>query len=289
MNNTPKSKLKKRRWPLVLLIIAVILTAIVLDSRLRLTVTEYQLGYNNLPESFNGYRIVQLSDLHLQQFGADNERLLNKVKAQNPDLIVLTGDFINRNTSGEDLNQSVSLRAFFEELAPIAPAYFVTGNHEWASGEQAELESILTAAGIKCLKNEFTLLERGGDQIVLAGVDDPNGPADMTTPTELVSNIRESCPESFVVFLGHRDDWLERYPMLDVDIIFCGHAHGGIVRLPFAGGVLGTSFNLFPKYDAGVFNEGGYDMVLSRGLGNNVPVPRFLNPPQIVTVILQTK
>lgn len=289
MKNADIQKRKKRRWPFVLLIIVLLIAAVILDSRFRLTVTEYELAYENLPVGFDGYRIVQLSDLHLQQFGEDNSKLLNKVREQRPDLIVMTGDFINRNAEGSDLNQPEQLRRFFEKLSAVAPCYFVSGNHEWASGELPQLESVLADSGIKCLKNEFVLLENGGDQIVLAGVDDPNGPADMISPDAFVEKIRQYYPDSFTVFLGHRDDWLEKYPDLKVDMIFCGHAHGGIVRIPFAGGVFGTGYNLFPKYDAGVFNEGGYDMVLSRGLGNNVRIPRFFNPPEIVSVVLRKK
>ncbi len=281
-----KQKKKKRVVLKVMLCLLLIMGAIIIDSCCRLTVSEFDLSYGNLPESFDGFRIVQLSDLHSAQFGKDNERLLSAVRKQKPDIIVLTGDFINR--SGENKNQAEKLRTFFENLSQIAPCYFVSGNHEWASNELPQLADVLEQSGIMYLRNEFVPLEKGGDTIILAGVDDRNGWADMTRPNELISEIRQEYPESFIAFLGHRDDWLKKYPDLDVDIVFSGHAHGGVVRLPFVGGVFSTEYDLFPEYDAGVYNEGTYDLVLSRGLGNFNIIPRFLNPPEIITCTLHS-
>ena len=168
-----------------------------------------------------------------------------------------------------------------------APVYFVSGNHDWASGAEQELFEALEAAGAVCLRNDFLSLERGGDSLILAGVEDPNGPADMETPEELVSRLREAAPAAFVLLLAHRAYWAERYPELDVDLILCGHTHGGIVRLPLLGGVAGTNFSLFPEYDAGLFDTGRYKLFISRGLGNSVPLPRFLNTPEIASVTLK--
>ena len=281
------TKKKKHSFWKVFLALLLIIGALLAESYYRICVSEYELSYENLPESFDGFRIVQLSDLHLKQFGENNSRLLAAVEREEPDIIVLTGDFINRvlTVNGE---QGEQLKPFFEQLSQIAPCYYVSGNHEWASGELETLADILQDCGIEYFRNEYTVIEREGGRIVLAGVEDPNGHADMIKPPELVAQLRQQYPDDFVVFLGHRNDWLEKYPQLDVDIIFCGHAHGGIVRLPFIGGIFGTDHNLFPKYTAGVYDEGNYKMVLSRGLGG-MALPRFLNPGELVTVILKTK
>lgn len=287
MTEKPVTKGKKRRWLIVLLAALLFITLAVLDSRYRLTVTEYELPYANLPESFDGFKIVQLSDLHSKQFGKDNEKLLAKVRDENPDIIALTGDFINRSDFQKSEGQAKALRSFFTELSQIAPCYFVSGNHEWASGELNEFSVILEETGIKYLKNEYVFLEKDGERIILAGAEDPNGPKEQLSPDELAQGIRGVYPESFVVLLGHRDFWLEKYPELQVDLILAGHAHGGVVRLPFIGGIFGTDFQFFPQYDAGLYSEGGPDMVLSRGLGNYNLLPRFLNPPEIVSVTLR--
>lgn len=277
---------RPRRALRLILIFALIIAAICLDSRYRLTVTEYERTYAELPASFEGFRVVQLTDLHLKTFGEDNIRLISAVEEQKPDIIVLTGDFINRRLSASQEGQSEKLRGFFEGLSALAPCYFVSGNHEWASGELETLSAVLSESGVRYLRNEYVSLEKGGERIILAGVEDPNGPNSQIKPDKLVESIRREHPESFILFLGHRDDWLGKYPELDVQVIMSGHAHGGVVRLPFIGGVFSTKYGFFPKYDSGLFNEGGYDFVLSRGLGNFNIIPRFLNPPEIVCLTL---
>ncbi len=282
-----KRSIKARRSFAIVFIIAGLLALLVLDSRFRLVSSEYELFYKNLPESFEGYRIVQLSDLHLRQYGEDNEKLIYEVIGQEPDIIVLTGDFLNRREKENQGGQTKALEPFLRELSLIAPCYFVSGNHEWASGELPELSELLKELNIKYLRNEFVLLQKQGQEIVLAGAEDPNGPADMKTPEELAKIIRSNYPESFTILLAHRNNLAEKYPKLPVDLIICGHAHGGIIRIPFLGGLLGTEKDLFPKYDGGLFAEDGFNMVLSRGLGDYISVPRILNNPEIVTIILR--
>ncbi len=267
-----------------LLIAAAVLAVIILDSKLRLTVTTYTRSYDTLPESFDGFRVVALSDLHMANYG---EKLYALIRAQEPDIIVMTGDFLNRKALAGGENQTEKLRPILMSIAEIAPCYFVSGNHDWASGEIRELPALMEETGVRYLRNEFVLLERNGEKIALAGVEDPNGAADMIRPDALAQMITESYPDTFTLMLAHRNDFLTKYPALPVDVILCGHAHGGIVRLPFLGGVLGTENNLFPKYDAGLFCEGEYDMILSRGLSNYTFEPRFLNNPELVTLILK--
>lgn len=268
-------------------VIALLAVALLADSRYRLVNTHLELSYDNLPDGFDKYKIVQLSDLHMMEYGDNNYKITEIVSAENPDIIVLTGDFINRRSKEEYGGQTAKVRPFFEELVKIAPCYFISGNHEWASGELVKFTEMLKEVGINYLRNEFVILEKGEDQILLAGVEDENGFADQIKPDELVESIRNDYPEEFMVFLGHRNSWLQKYPDLPVDLIFAGHAHGGVVRLPFVGGVLGTERNLFPEYDGGLYNEGNYDMVLSRGLGGNEIIPRVLNNPEIITVELR--
>jgi predicted MPP superfamily phosphohydrolase len=267
---------------IILILFAVLAAAVFLDSRFRLVSTQYVLGYAGLPEGFDGFRIVQLSDFHMADCG---DRLISRVEEQRPDIIVLTGDFLNRKQLSAAGGQTEKLRPFLEALRGIAPCYFVSGNHDWASGEIGELRQMLAEIQVKYLRNECVMITRGEDSIILAGVEDPNGPADMMKPDALIERIKGRFPDSFTVLLAHRNDFLTRYPDLDIDLLLCGHAHGGLVRLPLIGGVIGTEKNLFPRYDAGLFNEGNYDMVLSRGLGG--ALPRFLNNPELVAVVLR--
>lgn len=275
---------KRRALTFAALIVLALLGAGMLLSKYGLGVTRLELGLEGLPEGFDGFRIVQLSDLHGSRFGEGNARLIEKVRAEEPELIALTGDFLDEGKTERELPE---LEALVRELAAIAPVYFVSGNHDWASGEAYTLFETLEAAGAVCLRNEYLRLERGGDSIVLAGVDDPNGPAEMPEPDEFVAQLRKEAPEDFVLLLAHRAYWAEKYPGLDVDLILCGHTHGGVVRLPFVGGLAASNMGLFPEYDAGLFELPGYTLFISRGLGNSVPLPRFLNTPEIVSITLR--
>ena len=276
---------KRRRIVIpVLLVLAALVAALLLLSKYGLAVTRLSLEFDDLPRGFDGFKIVQLGDLHGSEFGRDNARLIKAVAQEEPDIIALTGDFLDEGKAGQELP---ALEALVKELVKLAPVYFVSGNHDWASGAAPELFETLGAAGVNCLRNDFVYLERGGDVLVLGGVDDPNGPADMETPDEFISRLRSEAPGAFTLLLAHRAYWAERFADLDVDLILCGHTHGGIVRLPFLGGVAGTNFALFPEYDAGLFETGAYKLYISRGLGNSVPLPRFLNTPELVSITLK--
>ncbi|MDD6077978.1 MAG: metallophosphoesterase [Clostridiales bacterium] len=266
----------------VLLMLAALFALLFADSANRLVTTDYTVTSARLPADFDGFRIVQLSDLHAAEFGKDNARLVRAVAAAQPDLIVLTGDFI------EAEDQIPVTLALARQLVPLAPVYFVSGNHDWASHAIHALFDGLADAGVTCLRNEFVTLQRGAGSIVLAGVDDPNGLADMLKPDEVAAAVQAEHPGAFTVLLGHRNYWVEEYPTLPVDVILCGHAHGGVVRLPGVGGLIGTDRTLFPDYTAGMFASGQYQMIVSRGLGQIAQLPRLLNNPEIVCLTLRT-
>ncbi len=273
----------KKRRTLKIIILLLVLAALLYDSNSRIVVTEYALSSPRLPESFDGFTVVQLSDIHGAEFGEDNARLIEKTAAAQPDIIAITGDMVDEETD------MAIIDALLAELVEIAPVYYVSGNHEWGARRMEELEAVLARRGVRYLSNEYEFLEKSGESIVLAGVEDPNGPFDMMKPEEMVDIINDEAGESLVLLLGHRNYWTEKYPELEVDIIMCGHAHGGIVRLPFAGGVLGTGFELFPENVDGAVESGRYTMIVSRGLGNSIPVPRFLNNPEIVVLKLESE
>ncbi len=273
-------KKRKIKWIITLVVLAV-LAAMVVDSGCRLVTTEYTVASESLPASFEGYTIVQLSDIHGSQFGRDNARLIKKTAETKPDMIALTGDLADSDTD------MAVIDSLLGELSKIAPVYYVSGNHEWGTGCIEELKEIFARQGVSYLSNSYEVLRRGDDSIILAGVEDPNSYANMPRPDDVVETIEKEQGEGFRVLLGHRNYWAERYPKLDVDLIFCGHAHGGIVRLPWFGGVLGTGFEFFPENVDGAVESGRYTMIVSRGIGNSIPVPRFLNNPEIVVVKLE--
>lgn len=281
-----KTKGKKHRGRgcltalIILALIAAAVAFLIKDSRDDLEISRYEVKSQKLPESFDGFKIVQLSDLHGAEFGEDGMGLVEKVKELEPDMIALTGDFV---TDEGDLAAVEKLAA---RLVKLCPVYFVSGNHEFGSGLAIEVRNILERAGVKYLSNEYLTISRGEDEILLGGVEDPLAYADMLSPDELAQKMNDAAPDAFKILLGHRNYWMTEYPELPVDLIFCGHAHGGLIRIPGVGGLIGTDRRLFPDFDAGEYNNGRYTLIVSRGLGNSVSIPRVFNRPEIVCVEL---
>lgn len=283
-----KTKGKKHRGRgcltalIILALIAAAAAFLIKDSRDDHEISRYEVKSQKLPESFDGFKIVQLSDLHGAEFGEDGMELVEKVKELEPDIIALTGDFV---TDEGDLAAVEKLAA---RLVKLCPVYFVSGNHEFGSGLAVKVRNILERAGVKYLSNEYLTISRGEDEILLGGVEDPLAYADMLSPDELAQKMNDAAPDAFKILLGHRNYWMTEYPELPVDLIFCGHAHGGLIRIPGVGGLIGTDRRLFPDFDAGEYNNGRYTLIVSRGLGNSVPIPRVFNRPEIVCVELSS-
>lgn len=244
------------------------------------------VALERLPPEFDGYKILHLSDLHGHQYGEGSEKLLGMAREQKPDLIVITGDLIDQES------QLQMIPALARGLAAIAPTCYVTGNHEWAVGTGAvkELKSLLAQCGVAVLSNQYEILERGGAQIVLAGVDDPNGYAGQTTPEELYAQIESNAPGLFILLLAHRNDRFDQYAAAGYDFVLSGHGHGGIVRLPFVGGLVGTNRQFFPKWTSGLYTLGDSTLFVSRGLGNNTASLqgfRIFNRPELAVLTLR--
>ena len=277
------------RWLLALLILAVGGWFWFQWQCWGLQVTYADVAPKGLPAEFDGYKIVHLSDLHGHEYGEGSGELLKLVAEQRPDLIVVTGDLIDQE------GQLEMVPALAKGLAAIAPTYYVTGNHEWATaggtGTVKELKALLKECGATPLSNQYEVLGRGGGKIALAGVDDPNGYADQTTPEELYARIQDKAPGLFTLLLAHRNDHFGQYANAGYDFVMSGHGHGGIVRLPFVGGLLGTDRKLFATWDAGVYTLRDSTLFVSRGLGNNtVPYKgfRLFNRPELAVVTLRS-
>lgn len=271
------------RWVAALLILLAVGWCFLQWQLLGIQVTVTQVGVHGLPDGFEGLRIVQISDLHGHEYGQDSEALLALVAQQAPEFIVVTGDLIDQES------HLAMVPALARGLAAIAPTYYVTGNHEWAVGGVPRLKGILTECGVTVLSNQYVTLERNGDSLVLAGVDDPNGYADQKTPEELYGEIQREAGDLCTILLAHRNDRFDQYAAAGYDLVISGHAHGGIVRLPFTDGLLGTDRKLFPTWTAGVYTLGDSTLFVSRGLGNNtVPIHgfRLFNRPDLAVLEL---
>lgn len=279
-------KRNRRARRLLILLALFLLAALWFSVQQNGIVTEvYTVESAALPAAFDGLRIVQVSDLHGKEFGEDSADLLSAVAALRPDLIAVTGDLIDRE------EQLAMVPALARGLAAIAPTCYVTGNHEWAVRRVGDLKELLTECGVTVLTNGYVTLQRQGETLVVAGVDDPNGPADQKTAPELRQEIAEREGEVYTVLLSHRDT-VEEYAGWGYDTVLCGHGHGGVVRIPILDrGLLSTDRTLFPDYDGGLYDLGDTVCVVSRGLGSNtVPVRAFrlFNRPDLPLIVLRT-
>ena len=198
----------------------------------------------------------------------------------------MTGDLVDRKTE----NPTIYAGEVGAALSAIAPTYYVTGNHEWGHGTKVveEIKRTLRESGVTVLSNEFVPLTRNGDSIVLAGIDDPNGYADQETPYELAQEVYTACGDPFWILLAHRNNRFARqYSLLGADLVCSGHAHGGIVRLPGTDGLFSHDLDLFPSYTAGLYEENGSVLFVTRGLGNSGPSFRVFNRPEIAVLTLR--
>ena len=179
-------------------------------------------------------------------------------------------------------------------LADIAPTYYISGNHEWAAGIIGELRDLFDETGVVYLRNDYISLQRGGDEILLAGIEDPNGYADQKTPQQLASELYSAEGDPFWLLLAHRNNHFPgEYCLLGADLTLCGHGHGGIWRLPFTDGLISTTLELFPSYTDGLYtcdcgSCGGAQVFVSRGLGNSPRIPRLFNRPEVAVITLKS-
>ena len=275
MTRKPERRKRRRGAPVLLLLL--LLLALLLADNFLIRVREYDLTFPDLPPGFSGLRVLQLSDLHGRSDLTG--QLLRRAEAAGPDLIFITGDLAD----GE--GQLERLEPLLAGLTALAPVYYVTGNHEWALEDTEDFLAALAGQGVRVLRNAFDTLERDGGSLIVAGLEDPNGYADMKSPAALASEIREA-GGGFSLLLAHRPEHFGEYASLGFRLVFSGHVHGGMVRIPFLGGLLAPGHVLFPRYDGGLFALDGSRMILSRGLAGVGGFPRILNPVEISLAVL---
>ena len=274
--NTKKQKYIKLAIALSILIVIILFCNF---QNKHLETTHYTYAAEKLGVDLDGYRIVQISDLHNAKFGKNNQKLVDRIRECEPDMIVLTGDLVDSNHTNVD--RAVQ---FVDEIVKICPVYYVTGNHEYwlEASEYDELMSGLTRAGAVILDDQVVEISRGDAKFRLVGLDDKSL-ADGTLEA-LLSDEKE-----FTVVLAQEPQNLARYAGIGVDLVLSGHAHGGQFRLPFVGGIVAPDQGFLPEYTAGEYYMNGTEMIVSRGLGNSVIPVRLFNYPEIVCVELVGK
>lgn len=241
-----------------------------------LEVTEYTFESPKIPKAFDGFKIVQLSDLHDRSFGDDNEDLIEAIREIDPNLIVMTGDMID----AADKVIKDETATLFQELPFIADTYAVDGNHEDGSKLTDRLHFMYEIAGIHEITNKQVKIEKDGDAILLSGLSG-------YYPKYLkIEKADVNYQKMFNIALMHRVADFNNVEDYGFDIVLSGHAHGGVVRLPFVGGVISNDGGLWPEYTSGFYSNDLSTMLVSRGLGD-MEVPRFNNRPEVICLTLK--
>lgn len=254
-----------------------------------LELNTYTITSCNIPKSFDGFRIAQVSDVHNTEIEKNNEKLIYTLKDAKPDIIVITGDMIDSRRTRVDVALKLA-----QKIVDIAPCYYVSGNHESRVVEYNELKAGLIELGINVLEDSKVEIELLGERIMLIGVDDPsfNNDSPMRDDITVISEKLDElvCEgEGYTILLSHRPELFEAYVENNVDLVFSGHAHGGQFRFPFVGGLVAPHQGLFPEYDSGIYTKGDTNMVVSRGIGNSIIPFRVNNKPEVILVELDVQ
>ena len=246
----------------------------------RISVRRYEVKLRRLG---GGFKIVQISDLHNQVFGKNQRHILEKVREEKPDVIVITGDLVDfRHTNIEIALDMV------RQLKKIAPVYMVTGNHELWSPQWSELKQELEKEKI-LLDGKRVVLRKNKEKINLWGIADPGNQVEESSDffgDDLRVMTSKMNQNEVNVLLSHRPEKFKDHVDNSFDVVLSGHAHGGQARLPILGGLVAPHQGILPNFDAGVFKQGRTWMVVSRGLGNSLIPLRVFNNPEIVSIVL---
>ena len=278
---------KKKYLSVILAILFSVLVLWTIWGNVTVGVTHYSVTGKQLPDSFDGFKIAVVSDLHNARFGRDNSQIVRKIEEEHPDIIAITGDLVDANRT--DMETAIAL---VHKLMQLAPCYYVTGNHEaWIGKQFSVLEEMLLAENVQILHDEVIRLERDGQTIQLAGLDDPDfTERDTVVQQSLLQTKRNqmNLSKEYCILLSHRPETFEAYVEENIDLVLSGHAHGGQFRLPFIGGIVAPDQGLFPKYTAGEYIRNNTTMIVSRGVGNSIIPVRFNNRPEIVVIELKS-
>ena len=287
-----KPNKRKRIIISVISVIVVVVLMITVVGNSVLSVSEYNI---NLSGFSGSAKVVVISDLHGKEYSRDNTRLLAKISEQKPDAIFVVGDMLKDRDVKNGFSETIELLG---ELSNIAPVYFSYGNQEKEYGDDiiTEFANAITESGVIVLDDSFVDCEIGGQKIRIGGTMGHAFPFGRTweefensdeyiflkemEKTDLPTIVLAHMPDTFI-FNGAHKYWN------NIDLVMSGHTHGGVVRLPFVGGLYSPMQGLLPEYDYGFYMLGEQmKMVITSGLSGYIFVPRFLNLPEICVLNL---
>jgi len=294
------SKLNKKKYYILALILIFIIAFFYWENH-TLQVTRYELVYDNLPKSFNGYRIVHISDMHGKTFGKENVGLAERIKSLKPDILLITGDMMSST-----INDEGAFFDFLDHFNKACPIYMCLGNHEQIASQlitgnsdrYTNFINNIRDKGVILLDNEKVKVKKGTDSITISGLtlelyhysrrDVEHYDENMSLTVSYMEAVLGNSPEEFNILMSHNPAYFKEYVSWGADLILSGHVHGGIIRIPFLGGVFSPEKVFFPEYDAGLFESGTSRMVVNRGLGYSKVNIRLFNRPEISFISLKS-
>ena len=283
-----KNKNFKKKWCIGSFILLVLTFWLVWTNN-NIKVTSLEIESENIPKSFNKFKIAHVSDLHSKEW---KDKLIYSIKNEEPDIIVITGDLIDSS----DLVFDTSLN-FIRRAKKIAPIYYVSGNHEAWSKKYDILKRGLKEEGVIVLDDENIFLTKEGEEILLIGLKDPEFDKEDKFPLESINEnntifkIKSLSKnyKGYKILLSHRPELFEDYVEGNIDLVLSGHAHGGQFRFPFIKGLIAPNQGLLPKYTSGLYSKEKTQMVVSRGLGNSIIKLRINNMPELIILELKNE
>ena len=274
--------LKQHKRALLRIVLLGALALFLYDGANRVEITYYDYTGRDLPQSFDGYRIVQLSDLHNAVFPNENEDLIEKVRALEPDLIVLTGDFIDASTH-TDYDDAL---LFMQQIPKIAPCYYVFGNHEYRLKKSLRDAFVgqIEKWGVHYLDNSAVqIASDAGETLTLIGLND------LSLRSKDLEQLVNASEDDFQIVLAHEPAYFSSYAETGADLVFSGHEHGGQFRIPFTHIGVMSHDGFFTTNAEGMHVQDDTTMIISRGLGNSVFPFRVFNHPEIVFVTMHSE
>ena len=294
-----KNKQRKRIITLIILL-AILLSSIFLlpnflyHQNNDLELSTYSVSSTKLPAAFKGYKIVFLSDLHINESSL-YDSVVEKCRGLKPDIIIISGDIVESSTSELDYYEN-SVATFAKKISTVAPVYWVTGNYEASLSPTnfATLVTKLNSCGFHYLNNSTVSIKRDGQKINLCGINDPlfgienifKYPVDDVTTIKsyLSQALPQNYKENYTILVSHRTEYCNLLSDSNVELILTGHAHGGQIRLPLVGALFAPGQGISPKYTSGQFAINSSQLIINRGIGASRFKQRLFNQPEIILI-----
>lgn len=269
------------RFIIVILIVVLLFILYGYLENYRFVITEYEISKENIPSELNGKRCICFSDLHNNSFGRNNQKLIDAIDRYSPEYIFIPGDCVN---GLEDSENAIKLLSHLSRKYTVIAA---NGNHELQHQLfMPDKYERYCNTGIINLDNEKVVLfpkcEVYGLNIDLDFYNRINQPKfTQSYLTEKLGNCENEC---YNILIAHTPAYIKEYANAGFDLVFCGHYHGGFLRLPFVGGIISPQMKIFPKFSAGHYKVNECDIIVSRGLGSHTIPVRINNPPELIVI-----